>query len=449
MAVVGDDRTRLLDKPFVVRSARWGVVAWAIIGVLVLAYLIYRYAIEPISIIFPPLVVALIVIYLLNPLVSALEQRGVPRLLGALLTYVVFLTAVGFGLAYLIPVIANQVEGFVQSVPDLVERAQSWFNDLVGRFGRGAGGEGVLNQQNQQAVLDFLGRILSFTRGLFDIALVMILGPILGFYLLVDLPKIKRGIAALIPANRRAEVIAVTKRLGRALGGFFRGQLLVALFVGLASMLVLFIVGLPYWALVGMITGLFNLIPLIGPFIGGILAAFVAFTTDSSGGGLLGLESGWPLAVGSAIALTIVQQIDNHIISPNIVARTVKLHPVTVMLALLAGGTLVGLWGMLLAVPVVASAKILLLHAWDTRLSWPPKAPAAADGLAGEPKLILEGTPPPEVSPPVLGRFLRRRRERSPADGQTGSARKKSATKRTTSRAKRSSPATSRSTRKR
>ncbi|MGH7425574.1 MAG: AI-2E family transporter, partial [Candidatus Methylomirabilales bacterium] len=393
----------------------WGVVSWAIIGVLLLAYFVYRYAIEPISVIFPPLVVALIVIYLLNPIVSALEQRGVPRLLGALITYLVFLTAVGFGLAYLIPVIANQVEGFVRSVPDLIERAQSSFSDILGRFGENTqGSEGVLNEQNQQAILDFLGRILSFTRGLFDIVLVLILGPILAFYLLVDLPKIKRGLIAMIPANRREEVISVTRRLGRALGGFFRGQMLVALFVGLASMLVLFIVGLPYWALVGMITGLFNLIPLIGPFIGGILAAFVAFTTDTSGGGFLGLESGWPLAIGSAVALTIVQQIDNHIISPNIVARTVKLHPVTVMLALLAGGTLLGLWGMLLAVPVVASAKILLLYAWDTRLTWPPKATSGEVGVEGiEPG--LDGTPPPEVSQPVLGRFLRRRRGRQQA----------------------------------
>jgi hypothetical protein len=76
------------------------------------------------------------------------------------------------------------------------------------------------------------------------------------------------------------------------------------------------------------------------------------------------------------VALLTVQQIDNHILSPNIVARTVRLHPVTVMLGLLAGGTLLGLWGMLLAVPVLASIKVVLLHAWDTRMQWPPPSSA-------------------------------------------------------------------------
>jgi predicted PurR-regulated permease PerM len=221
-------------------------------------------------------------------------------------------------------------------------------------------------------VLDFFGRLVSFTRGLFGVAVVFIVGPILAFYFLVDLPKIKRGLRAMVPARRRAEYEAVMGKVGRAIGGFFRGQLLVALFVGITSALALWAVGLPFWAVVGLIAGLFNLIPLIGPFIAAIVAVLIAFTTDTAGGGLLNLEAGWPLAVGSAVALLIVQQIDNHIMSPNIVARTVNLHPVTVMLGLLAGGTLLGLWGMLLAVPTLATVKVLLLHTWDTRMRWPP-----------------------------------------------------------------------------
>jgi predicted PurR-regulated permease PerM len=169
-------------------------------------------------------------------------------------------------------------------------------------------------------------------------------------------------------------------------GGFVRGQLLVSLFVGVASAIGLWIVGLPFWAVVGLVAGIFNLIPLIGPFIGGIVAAVIAFTTQTPGEGLLELQPGWPLAVGSAVALLIVQQIDNHIMSPNIVARTVRLHPVTVMLGLLAGGTLLGLWGMLLAVPVLASAKVLLLHAWDTRMQWPPPTSPSPEAPAAMPQ---------------------------------------------------------------
>lgn len=363
-----EDRSRALGTPFVIRAARWGIVAWAAIGVLVLGFFFFRYVVYPIRVIFPPLVVAMIGVYLLNPIVSALERRGVARIWGTLLTYLVGVAIVGTVLTFTIPVVADQVRAFARSAPDLIDRAASGLSDLAQRFGfqvqqAAGGGEGVV---------DFFGRLLSFTRGLFGLAIVFIIGPILAFYFLVDLPKIRRGLKALIPARRRAEVESVLERIGRAIGGFFRGQLLVSLFVGIASAIGLWIVGLPFWAVVGLVAGLFNLIPLIGPFIGGIVAAIVAFTTETSGHGLLDLRPGWPLALGAAVALLIVQQIDNHILSPNIVARTVRLHPVTVMLGLLAGGTLLGLWGMLLAVPVLASAKIMLLHAWDTRMRWPP-----------------------------------------------------------------------------
>jgi predicted PurR-regulated permease PerM len=371
---VSDERRRVLDNPLVLRTARGGIVAWSVIGIVLLFAMFFRYVVYPIRIIFPPLVLAMILVYLLNPLVSRMERRGLPRIWGTLITYLVAFGIIGMLVSFMVPVVADQVEGFSRQGPSLVNEITGGVRDIAARFGieieqAAPGGEGVV---------DFLGRLVSFTRGLFGVAIVFVVGPILAFYLLVDLPKIKRGLKALIPTRRRAEVESVMARIGRAIGGFFRGQLLVALIVGVMSALVLWIVGLPFWAVVGLVAGLFNLIPLIGPFIGGIVAALVAFTTDAPAAGLLNLEPGWSLAIGSAVALLIVQQIDNHILSPNIVARTVNLHPVTVMLGLLAGGTLLGLWGMLLAVPILATVKVLLLHTWDTRMQWPPVEPGAA-----------------------------------------------------------------------
>ena len=384
---MSDERRRVLDTPLVLRAARGGVVAWSLIGLLLLGFFFLRYVIYPVRIIFPPLVVAMIVVYLLNPLVSRMERRGLPRIWGTLVTYVLFLGILGTLLSFTVPVVAEQVESFARQGPSLIDEVSRGVRDLAERLGlpiaaAAPGGEGVV---------DFFGRLVSFTQGLFGAAVVFILGPILAFYFLVDLPKIKRGLRAMIPARRRSEFESISAKVGRAIGGFFRGQLLVALFVGVASALILWGVGLPFWAVVGLVAGLFNLIPLIGPFIAAIVAVLIAFTTDSAGGGLLNLEAGWPLAVGSVVALLIVQQIDNHIMSPNIVARTVNLHPVTVMLGLLAGGTLLGLWGMLLAVPVLATVKILLLHYWDTRGQWPPQ----------EPGLVAERRPAPVGSSPV------------------------------------------------
>jgi len=204
--------------------------------------------------------------------------------------------------------------------------------------------------------------------------LILVLGPVLAFYLLVDLPKIRRGLESVIPPRRRTEVQDVARRVSWAVGGYFRGQLLVAAFVGAASMLGLWIVGLPYWAPVGLLVGLFSLIPLIGPFLGAIPTLFIAFTTPRAGPGvLLHPRPGWPLAVAASVVLLLVQQVDAHLISPRLVSRLTRLHPLTVMISLLIAGTVAGVWGMLLAIPAVAAVKILIVHYWDTRMVWPPR----------------------------------------------------------------------------
>ena len=384
MSLLNDVRLR---SRLASRVARWGIVCWSLIGVLILTYLLYSYVLFPIRIIFPPMLLAMAIVYLLNPIVSRLQARGMGRVWGTLLTYVVFLTVVGVALRFLVPLVADQVSGFVASVPRLLERAELWLAEVNKDLGLNLDPERLVESLGPEAGGGaFISRIFSFTTGVVHVVVVIVLGIVLGFYLLVDLPKIQRGAMALIPSTRHREVKSVLDRMGTALGGFFRGQLLVALFVGLASMLSLWIVGLPYWGLVGMIAGLFNLIPLVGPFIGAIPALFIAFTTETSGG-LLNLDPGLPLAVGASLALLVVQQLDNHVISPNVVARTVKLHPVTVMLGLLIGGTLLGLLGMLLAVPTIAALKILVLHYWDTKMQWPP------------PVEDIAPTPLPTISP--------------------------------------------------
>ena len=388
----------IVSTPLVSRIARWGVVSWSLIGLGLLVFMSYRYVLWPIRVIFPPLLVALAVVYLLNPVVSRLQRRGIPRGWGTLLAYLVFFGILGTLLWFLIPVFADQVSSFVSSVPDLLARAQDWATGVLQRINVHADVSQVFGSLTPTGSAgEFISRIFGFTVGILHVVLIFVLGAVFGFYLLVDLPKMKRLTAAMIPAGRRGEVTDVAQRMSGAVGGFFRGQLLVALFVGLASMLGLWIVGLPYWAIVGGVAGLFNLIPLIGPFIGAVPAIFIAFTTQSSEG-LLQLQPGWPLALGSALALLIVQQIDNHIISPNVVSRTVKVHPLTVMLGILVGGTLLGLWGMILAVPVIAATKILILHVWDTRMHWPPGPSANGDppdhgathtGEAAEPPAIV------------------------------------------------------------
>jgi hypothetical protein len=163
---------------------------------------------------------------------------------------------------------------------------------------------------------------------------------------------------------------------------------LVALLVGILSAVGFALIGLPFWLIIGAIAGFFNLVPLVGPFIGGGLGFFIGSVT---GGVQLGLKA--------ALVELIVQQIDNHFISPNVMRRTVELHPVTVMLSIIAGGALAGFWGVLLVVPAVAVAKLILGHLWSTRvldLDVSPQGRAAS----GRPPSVVPESPAGE-SPEV------------------------------------------------
>ena len=343
------------------RFVRIGITAWCGIGVLILGYLLLRLMVY-VNPVVPPLLIAVAVVYLLNPLVSALERRGVPRAAGAGIVYLLFLCIVALIVSLLVPVVARQVSQVVEHFPDYLADAQAFVRRVAARFGQEPNftldadqvRAWLTAEDNRQTVTRYLTGLRSVTTSVISGLIIFVIGPVMAFYLLVDLPRLERGAMALIPPARREEIRGLMDRIGQAVGGFFRGQLLVALFVGVASSIGLWAIGLPFWLLVGMVAGVFNLVPLVGPFIGGGLAVVIA------------LISGQPLkAVWAALVLLVVQQIDNHLISPNVMGRTVQLHPVVVMLALLAGASFAGLFGMLVIVPLVAVAKIVFLFVWS------------------------------------------------------------------------------------
>ncbi len=375
------DRGPFFSTPFVARAARWGLLAWSVIGVLILIYALYRFVLKPVAVVFPPLVLALIVIYLLNPLVTRLQARGIPRVWGTLICYVVFLSLVGLALANFIPVVSDQVRAFVGGIPALLTRAEKGLADFAQRLGVHIDTKSFFQnfEPGQGSAFNFLGRLTSFTSGVVHLALVLVLGPLLAFYLLVDLPKIQRVSLAVVPATRREEVRGLAGALGETLGGFFRGQFVVALLVGVFSAASFYVVGLPYWALLGGLTAILALVPLLGIVIAAIPVLFVATATNTPTGGLLHVPGGWKLAAVCAGVLLVAQQLDLRVLSPRLLGKSVRLHPVTVLLSLLIGGTPQGLWGMLLAVPVAAALKVILLHVWDTRSQWPPRMTIASE----------------------------------------------------------------------
>jgi predicted PurR-regulated permease PerM len=390
------------------RIRRAGIAAWSIIGISILvigaALLLYR-----IRVIFPPLVLALVIIYLVNPIVSRFERRGVRRSIAAVLSYVLVIGAIILLVAGLAPFVADQVSHFGEEWPEIQRKTALAIEDTADAVERRTGVRvetsrfvcllGVDSEDSAEAPSEArcdriterfreqlahqAGRLTEIGLGLLEAALVFVLAPLLALYLLIDLPQIQHDLLALVPEQHRAEAADVGSKVGRAVGGFFRGQLFVAFTVGVMSAIGFGIIGLEFWFLIGAIAGITNLIPLVGPFIGGGLGFLVGTMTDDVRKGLL-----------AALVALIVQQIDNHFISPQVMSRTVKLHPATVMLSLLAGGTIAGFWGVLLGVPTVAVIKLLVLHFWTTRVLGFEATPFATPAVA------TAGAPAEAAAPP-------------------------------------------------
>jgi predicted PurR-regulated permease PerM len=373
------------------RLRRAGIAAWSIIGLLIVLA-VAGWVLLKISVIFPPLVLALLIIYLLNPIVSRLEARRVPRLWGTLLAYVVVAAVLTLIVILVSPLIAKQAEQFTDDWPEFKKQIVVSVDDFVGTIEdridvdidttdlhclldvqvettSEARCDEVTEKLREQLV-GSAERLTELGSSVLEVVLIFVLAPLLALYLLIDLPDLQRDVLNLIPESHRGEVADVASKVGRTVGGFFRGQLLVATTVGVMSTLGFLLIDLKFALVIGAIAGFTNLIPLVGPFIGGGLGVIVGTITDNFSTGLK-----------AALVALIVQQIDNHIISPNIMKRTVQLHPVTVMLSLLAGGTLAGFWGVLLGVPAVAVVKLVATHLWTTR--------------------VLHESPTPETEPTV------------------------------------------------
>ena len=396
------------------------VVVWTLVGVGVLVWGVVRLFGEPLAFLLAPFLFASIIVYLLAPLVDMASRLGLPRLVATLLTYVVVaavLTVMGWAL---IPLLSRQLVALVDGLPDIVvgvREALGRFLDLVGLPGLLPPdsqpldlGEWVASvvEGNGDQVVGILGAVRAVVGSFVSGVLGLVLAPVLAFYVLGDLPRVTAGAQRLIPPDRRGELIDVARRILSTVGAYFRGQVLVATFVGVATSIGLGVLGLPFWAIIGALTGFFNLVPFIGPTLGGLIGVVVALTVGN----------GLTQAVAVVLIMVAVQQIDNHLITPSVLSRTVHVHPVTIIVSLIFAANMFGVVGMLVAIPTVAALKLIILYLLVTRV------PSMAH--LSDPDQFLDGVPLPPARPGSLSGIsqqLRAVRDRRRGDAVSGDGR--------------------------
>lgn len=301
----------------------------------------------------PPFLAALVLVYLLHPVVEWWEKRGVGRTAAILLTYAgLGLVATGFGLLLLPRLLAELVAASAQ-LPLFLEGLSRRLINWEARFLPWL--PGTLQAAWDDAVLTVQGTLAAWVRGTVRGFLEVTpqlaslsLAPFLAYFFLRDLERITLWLHRWLPFHLGKEGEQALAEMDLAVGGFFRGQVLVASLVGGLVAGAMFVLGMPFPLLLGAVAGLTDLVPYFGPLLGGIPAV------------LLALGRGPALVAKVVVALVLIQQAENGFLAPRIVGRRTGLHPLVVAGALLAGGWSYGLAGMLLAVPVAGALRPLV-----------------------------------------------------------------------------------------
>ncbi|HEY0249026.1 MAG TPA: AI-2E family transporter [Gryllotalpicola sp.] len=289
----------------------------------------------------------------LEPLIEFLERRGVPRWASIVIVFVVVLgVAVGVIWA-VVPVIVQQATQLVQSVTDFVNQGtyQDWYKWLQGQFQPGVV-DNALTQlwtELQKNIGTITGGVLQagigLVTGVFGVLIVLILT----IYFASSLKNIKKGAYALVPASKRHRFIDIAEQVTDSVGKYVIGQVALALCNGLLSVIFLSIIRAPYPMLLAVVAMIFSLVPLVGTLTGSAIIV------------LLCLLLGSPLtAIVAAIYYLVYMQVEAYVLSPRIMNRAVAVPGALVVVAALAGGTLLGVLGALIAIPFAASVLLIV-----------------------------------------------------------------------------------------
>ena len=341
------------------------IVFW--LGMLV-AFLAFLFVFREILL---PFIAGAALAYFLDPVADRLERVGVSRVWAATLILFVFVLIFTVALLLIAPVLSQQFLGLIERMPGYVQQLRTTLADVEAPWFKRVLGEGRTGlQENLNAVLtegaQWLGaiftRIWSGGRALVDIVSLLVVTPIVAFYLLLDWDRMVATIDGWVPPRNRETVRAVMRDMDGAIAGFVRGQGTVCLILGTFYAVGLTSVGLNFGLLIGMFAGLISFIPFVGSIVGFILAvgvALVQFWPDFF----------WIVVVGAIFAIG--QFLEGNVLQPKLVGESVGLHPVWLMFALLAFGALLGFTGLLIAVPAAAAVGVLVRFALARYLESP------------------------------------------------------------------------------
>jgi len=341
------------------------------IALLVLIVAQLRFILEPIGqfigAVFVPLIISGFLYYILNPVVGALQKvplsktRHVSRGWAITIVMLLLLSILVALLLTLLPALVDQIASLVKNIPVLVDTIQHWANQISQiNFSKEYGIDFNLDKLQQEVqnigktVVSGMATSLSAVIAkLTSFTVTAITVPVMTIYMLYDGNKLAPFIQKVFPSKQQARISDILGRLNQTLAQYISGQVLEMIFVGVFTAVGYFMIGQKYALLLGVFAGITNMIPYVGPYIGLVPALFVGLT-----------DSFWQ-AFWVIVVVLIVQQVDSNLIYPRVMGASLHVHPLTIIVLLLAAGNIAGIAGMILAVPFYAVIRTVIVYAWQ------------------------------------------------------------------------------------
>ncbi|WP_449620563.1 AI-2E family transporter [Robertmurraya sp. Marseille-Q9965] len=310
-----------------------------------------------ILLILSPFLISAFITYLLHPIVEKLHENFLPRWLAISIIYFLFFGGLGFAIYKGIPAFIIQLRDLTENAPVLANQYRNWIRLIQQQSSEWPEGAQDMIDQGILAAETTLDRLLSkalaVLLSIVNSILIIALIPFITFYMLKDINLIKKSAWYLTPRKWRKSGIRFLHDVDESLGGYIRGQILVGVTLGAIAALLFWIVKMKYPLLLGSIVGITNIIPYFGAIIALVPIIIIAATMSVK------------MVITSSIIVLILQFTEGNILSPLIVGKSLHMHPLMIMFALLAGGELGGVVGLIVAVPILAIIKVSLVHARD------------------------------------------------------------------------------------
>ncbi len=304
-----------------------------------------------------PVFIGLFVAWLFDPLVKKMQRKGIKRGIGAIIIYIVFISLLVILIAAIIPILTEQINDFVKTIPSIFSIITDWLKDIT----KGINIEGIDINNFTNEVTNKLGSFatnlaqslpnltVNFLKSFFSGIITFVVGLIIGFYFLIGFDNAGELIITLFPKYIQKDTRELTNEVNNSFRKFVEGALLDATFVFIITSIAFAIIGLKAPLLFGLFCGITNVIPYAGPYIGGIPAVIVGF----SQGPLIGILT--------LLAVVVIQFLEGNFLQPVIMSKTTKLHPVTIITGLLIFGHFFGIIGMVVSTPIIAAIKSIFM----------------------------------------------------------------------------------------